>query len=480
MTEIELSRKSIISEIVALKQKVDELGDGSSTLLKIAQESFIIGSKSHLNSLNPEIRKELGLELDFLTQQDPKLKSSYIAKKNKYLSLGKSYASINFLFDLVDVEFTLLDLLLLQEILMNNGEFRRNKVFIQHPDGSKIEFDFESIPEKTGEVFEWYYKSKKEGKISTIVIAILFHYKIVSIHPFLDGNGRISRLILNLILLKNGLFPVAIPNEKRKEYYESLVSADKGNLESLVDYFAVLIKDKLEQYLSIANELNEIEDNKTYLVLTEDGNTDMISKILEIHNFDLNKVQLESFDGKDNLASAVFFAKKLINKSKNLKRILIHQDRDNNNPQQLQQVISKHLRSYELDSITTVLITKFYDIESYFLNENHINSVFPTITIDRGQELISQATIETEEISKGKLRKALAQYGKFGKMVDPQEKAEEINALYDSNPVKYRYGKDVLYSLEHLITTELNLTNKISLSKLSEHIKIKEVQKFKM
>src|SRR5690606_1863851 len=148
MTEIELSKKRIINEIDNLKQEVDDLGDGSSALLKIAQESFIIGSKSHLNSLNPEIREELGVELDFMTQQDPRLKSSYINKKNKYLSLGKSYASISFLFDLVDVEFTILDLLLLQEILMDDGEFRKHNVFIQHPDGSKVEFGFNSISQK--------------------------------------------------------------------------------------------------------------------------------------------------------------------------------------------------------------------------------------------------------------------------------------------------------------------------------------------
>jgi prophage maintenance system killer protein len=480
MTEIELSEKVIITEINGLKQKVDDLGDGSSALLKIAQESFIIGSKSHLNSLNPEIREELGLELDFMTQEDPKLKSSYIAKKNKYLSLGKSYASISFLFDLVDIEFTLLDLLLLQEILMDDGEFRKNNVFIQHPDGSKIEFGFESISAKIAEIFNWYYQSKKEGEISGIVIAIIFHYKIVSIHPFLDGNGRISRLILNLILLKNGFFPIAIPNEKRKEYYDSLVNADKGNLEPLVDYFAILIKDKLEQYLVIADELNEIEDCKEYLVLTEDGNTDMISKILEIHKIDLDKVQLESYDGKDNLASAIFFANKLIKKSPNLKRILIHQDRDNNNPQQLKQIISKHLRSYSLDSITTLLITKYYDIESYFLNEKHINSVVPAISVEKAKELIIKSTQETEEISKGKLRKALAEYGKFGKMVDPQEKVEEINSLYDSDPVRYRYGKDVLYRLEDIITEELTLSERANLSELSKHIVIDEIVKFKI
>ncbi len=206
MTEEKLSELSIVSEVDALKAKVEELGQGNSTLLKIAQESFIIGSNSHLTSLNPEIREELGLQLDYLTQQDPRLKSSYIEKKNRYLSLGKSFASISFLFDLVDVEFTLLDLLLLQEILMDNGDYRQSKVFIQHPDGSKIEFDYKTIGNELNELFYWYNKASANYKISPLVIAVLFHYKMVSIHPFLDGNGRISRLTLNLVLLKNGFF----------------------------------------------------------------------------------------------------------------------------------------------------------------------------------------------------------------------------------------------------------------------------------
>jgi len=281
MTEEKLSELNIISEVDTLKAKVEELGQGNSTLLKIAQESFIIGSKSHLNSLNPEIREELGLQLDYLTQQDPRLKSYYIEKKNRYLSLGKSFASISFLFDLVDVEFTLLDLLLLQEILMDSGEYRQAKVYIQHPDGSKIEFDYKTIDTELNKLFQWYYRVNKNNKISSLVVAVLFHYKMVSIHPFLDGNGRISRLILNLILLKNGFFPITIPNEKRKEYYETLVIADNGNFEPLIEYFGKLIVDKLNQYLSLAEELDNIEDNKEYLVLTEDGNTEMICKLLK-------------------------------------------------------------------------------------------------------------------------------------------------------------------------------------------------------
>ncbi len=205
----------------------------------------------------------------------------------------------------------------------------------------------------------------------------------------------------------------------------------------------------------------------------------MICKLLEIHQMDLDKVQVESYEGKDNLASAIFFAKKLKEKSKNLRGILIHRDRDNDNPQQLNQIIARQLKNYQLDSITTTLITKFYDIESYFLNQEHINKVYPSITIDRAKELIEQATNETEPTSKAKLRKAYAQYGKYDKMEDPKQKADEIDALYDTDPIKYRYGKDVLYKLEELITNELQLTDKISLTTLSEFIKVSEIEKLK-
>ncbi|HSZ35112.1 MAG TPA: hypothetical protein VK772_17470, partial [Puia sp.] len=73
MNEIDLSKREIIQKIELLKARVNALGQEKSALLKIAQEAFILGSDSHLNSLNPEIREELGLELHHLTQRDPKL-----------------------------------------------------------------------------------------------------------------------------------------------------------------------------------------------------------------------------------------------------------------------------------------------------------------------------------------------------------------------------------------------------------------------
>ena len=56
--------------------------------------------------------------------------------------------------------------------------------------------------------------------------AALAHFDFVSIHPFVDGNGRTARLLMNLVLLKNGFPPAVILKNDRKKYYDCLKKAD--------------------------------------------------------------------------------------------------------------------------------------------------------------------------------------------------------------------------------------------------------------
>jgi len=70
------------------------------------------------------------------------------------------------------------------------------------------------------EFFNWYGKEKKN--LHPVELAALAHLKFVSIHPFTDGNGRISRLMMNFVL-KNSKFPMLdIPYTKRSSYYNAL------------------------------------------------------------------------------------------------------------------------------------------------------------------------------------------------------------------------------------------------------------------
>ena len=71
--------------------------------------------------------------------------------------------------------------------------------------------------------FEKYLQTEKD----VITRAIMGHFKFVSIHPFVDGNGRMGRLLMNLILLQNGLWPIIIRPRDRKKYISSI---EKGQL----------------------------------------------------------------------------------------------------------------------------------------------------------------------------------------------------------------------------------------------------------
>jgi len=70
------------------------------------------------------------------------------------------------------------------------------------------------------EFFDWYKQEK--AKLHPVELAALVHLKFVTIHPFTDGNGRISRLMMNFILKKNKFPMLDIPYEKRTGYYNAL------------------------------------------------------------------------------------------------------------------------------------------------------------------------------------------------------------------------------------------------------------------
>ena len=88
----------------------------------------------------------------------------------------------------------------------------------------KIEFAaVAEIPKKLTEFFRWLNKYDDDDKQKNVVeFACMAHYKFVSIHPFGDGNGRISRLIMNYILLRNNFPLMLIKNTDKRAYFKSL------------------------------------------------------------------------------------------------------------------------------------------------------------------------------------------------------------------------------------------------------------------
>ena len=81
------------------------------------------------------------------------------------------------------------------------------------------------------EFFKWY--SKNKVSLHPVELAALVHLKLVTIHPFADGNGRISRLMMNLILNNNKFPMLNIRYEKRGSYYTALERAQVKKDESI-------------------------------------------------------------------------------------------------------------------------------------------------------------------------------------------------------------------------------------------------------
>jgi Fic family protein len=84
-------------------------------------------------------------------------------------------------------------------------------------------------PIKMQELIDWY--RSEEGSIHPVTLAAMLHYKFVSIHPFDDGNGRISRLLVNYVLIRNGLPPVVIKSSDKANYLRALHLADVGDVD---------------------------------------------------------------------------------------------------------------------------------------------------------------------------------------------------------------------------------------------------------
>ena len=77
-------------------------------------------------------------------------------------------------------------------------------------------------------LLKWY--EENNDKLHPLVLAIIFHHKFEKVHPFMDGNGRTGRMIMNFILLNNNLPPTVIHKKTRKNYLEVMREADLSDL----------------------------------------------------------------------------------------------------------------------------------------------------------------------------------------------------------------------------------------------------------
>jgi Fic family protein len=124
------------------------------------------------------------------------------------------------------------------------GRYRENPVRIF---GSDVKFpDWEKVPQLVKNLAYWYKLNK--SKMHPFELAILFSMKLVSIHPFVDGNGRISRLIMNFLLKKKGYPWINIYMKQRAEYLKAVRSANDEHYKPIINFCIKSLKENLDSF----------------------------------------------------------------------------------------------------------------------------------------------------------------------------------------------------------------------------------------
>ena len=120
------------------------------------------------------------------------------------------------------------------------------------------------VPPHPGDVdefmsdFQTWLNEPSTLQLHPVEYAALAHYHLVYIHPFVDGNGRTARLLMNYILMRHGFPPVDIRLADRHVYYETLAEANRGDVRPFVRLVAKCTRKMLDDYLIIASVGNKV------------------------------------------------------------------------------------------------------------------------------------------------------------------------------------------------------------------------------
>ncbi len=278
-SELKETLSFIEKTIDALNAKRDE--GLSKELLSNLKRQLLIKQVYHSNAIegNKLSLRETELILNGMVINERPLKDEIEAK-----SLANA---TEYLYSLIDgreplTKRTILELhsLIMKDIPgIESGTFRKHDVQIKGSEHKPP--SFLDVEMQVDELFQWM--NRNSHKFPPMIMAAVLHHWMTWIHPFSDGNGRVSRMFLNFYLLQKGYPEIIIKIGERDDYYNSLISADKGDLVKLVELLAENIKDTISAYEEL---INEDQRQKEWLKKYSEIKTDEYTKIKSKHSYD--------------------------------------------------------------------------------------------------------------------------------------------------------------------------------------------------
>ena len=235
----------IIDEKKAL---LDKLRPFPKNTLKSLQEKIALEWTYHSNAIegNTLTLKETKVVLEGITIGGKSLKEHLEAINHK--------SAIQYLYEMIqnkenisEWQIKQIHFLVLKKIdQANAGIYRKENVFISGAEHTPP--DYTIVSDKMKNLIKCY--QEKWNLLHPSERAALLHIDLVKIHPFVDGNGRTSRLLQNFELMKEGFPPIVIKKEKRLEYYNALDEAHTiGKTENFIKLSAECLNESLDLYL---------------------------------------------------------------------------------------------------------------------------------------------------------------------------------------------------------------------------------------
>jgi Fic family protein len=233
-----------------LKAKLDSHRPLSNDVLKNIHEDLVLRWTYNSNAIegNTLTLQETKVALEGITIGGKTLREHFEAINHKEAILFiESLAVKNEHLSELDIKQT--HSLILKNIdSQNAGSYRKTNVIISGAEHKPPQFF--DVPQQMENFINWYQQNHKI--MHPIELAARVHIDFVGIHPFIDGNGRTSRLLMNFELLKGGFPPAVINVENRLEYYKALdLAHTTQNYETFMNLMEKIVEKSFEPYFYV-------------------------------------------------------------------------------------------------------------------------------------------------------------------------------------------------------------------------------------
>lgn len=164
------------------------------------------------------------------------------------------------------------------------GDYKTTPNNVRLPDGGTFFFaSVEDTQPRMRALVDWLRQELTSPTLPIAACVAKLHHDFVLIHPFDDGNGRVARLLVNYVLIRNGYLPLIVRTDEKEAYLTALRLADAGELSALMTYLQRRLEWSLELGIKAAKaesieEPSDLEKEVAIFVRNQQGPKDQIKK----------------------------------------------------------------------------------------------------------------------------------------------------------------------------------------------------------